>query len=224
MDSDSWTACLSSLPKRYQLAFQSRPELFMDSEENDRNDDVREEFPCPFCSEYFDIVGLCCHIDDEHPVEAKNGICPICAMRAGMDMVAHITLHHGKIFKISFLLDLLQKLGKGVSRSTLSLLRRELQEGTLQSLFGESSCIGNSTSASPDPLLSSFILPMSDGFTSTPSQDLSKTSSAKTISDVKITESRKVLSTPLSLKDQEEMDRRCEFVHGMLLSTMLNYQ
>jgi hypothetical protein len=23
----------------------------------------------------FDIVGLCCHIDEEHPMEAKNGVC-----------------------------------------------------------------------------------------------------------------------------------------------------
>lgn len=38
------------------------------------DDDIREEFPCPFCAEYFDIVGLCCHIDDEHPIEAKNGV------------------------------------------------------------------------------------------------------------------------------------------------------
>ncbi|KAK8564801.1 hypothetical protein V6N12_058383 [Hibiscus sabdariffa] len=58
-------------------------------------DDIREEFPCPFCLEYFDIVGLCGHIDDEHPTEAKNGVCPICAVRVGVDMVAHITLQHG---------------------------------------------------------------------------------------------------------------------------------
>lgn len=29
-------------------------------------------------------------------------VCPVCAMRVGVDMVAHITLHHGNIFKISF--------------------------------------------------------------------------------------------------------------------------
>lgn len=46
----------------------------MGFEEIDVEADVREEFPCPFCSEYFDIVSLCCHIDDEHPVEAKNGV------------------------------------------------------------------------------------------------------------------------------------------------------
>jgi len=49
-------------------------EMLMGFEELDVDDDIREEFPCCFCSEYFDIVGLCCHIDDEHPVEAKNGV------------------------------------------------------------------------------------------------------------------------------------------------------
>lgn len=36
---------------------------------------------------------LCCLIQ----------VCPVCAMRVGVDMVAHITLQHGNIFKISFL-------------------------------------------------------------------------------------------------------------------------
>ncbi|KAJ0013931.1 hypothetical protein Pint_19742 [Pistacia integerrima] len=142
MDADSWSARLSSASKRYQSALQSRSDMFMGFEEIDGDDDIREEFPCPFCSEYFDIVGLCCHIDDEHPVEAKNGelssgslvvgtdlrwpkselmigycqfntweltftgkVCPVCSMRVGVDMVAHITLQHGNIFKISFFPD-----------------------------------------------------------------------------------------------------------------------
>lgn len=50
-------------------------DLYLGFEEFDGGeDDPRAEFPCPFCSEDFDIVGLCCHIDDEHPVEAKNGV------------------------------------------------------------------------------------------------------------------------------------------------------
>ncbi|KAG2245759.1 hypothetical protein Bca52824_085387 [Brassica carinata] len=40
-------------------------------------DDSKSEFICPFCADVFDIVGLCCHIDEEHPVEAKNGMIPI---------------------------------------------------------------------------------------------------------------------------------------------------
>ncbi|KAI3731345.1 hypothetical protein L1987_62533 [Smallanthus sonchifolius] len=35
------------------------------------DDDMREEFPSPFCTDYFVIVGLCSHIDD---LESKNGL------------------------------------------------------------------------------------------------------------------------------------------------------
>ena len=128
MDADSWSARLSSASKRYQSALQSRSDMFMGFEEIDVDDDIREEFPYPFCSEYFNIIGLCGHIDDEHPIEAKNEVCP---MRVGVDMVAHITLQHGNIFKV----QRKRKPCKGGSHSTLTLLRRELREGNLQSLF-----------------------------------------------------------------------------------------
>ncbi|OVA02586.1 Drought induced 19 protein-like [Macleaya cordata] len=102
MDADSWSGRFSTTSKRYQSALQSRSDLYMGFEEIDGDDDPRAEFPCPFCSEDFDIIGLCCHIDDEHPVEAKNGVCPVCGMRVGMDMVGHVTMQHGQFFKISF--------------------------------------------------------------------------------------------------------------------------
>lgn len=34
-----------------------------------------EAYNCPFCGEDFDFVGLCCHIDYDHVVEAKSGVC-----------------------------------------------------------------------------------------------------------------------------------------------------
>ncbi|CAK9328421.1 unnamed protein product [Citrullus colocynthis] len=46
-----------------------------------------------------------------------------------------------------------RKSRKGGSHSTLSLLRKELQEGNLQSLFGGSSCLLTSSNAAADPLL-----------------------------------------------------------------------
>ncbi|XP_021283105.1 protein DEHYDRATION-INDUCED 19 homolog 3-like [Herrania umbratica] len=217
MDADSWSARLSSASKRYQSALQSRSDMFMGFEEIDGEDDIREEFPCPFCSEYFDIVGLCCHIDDEHPVEAKNGVCPVCAMRVGVDMVAHITLQHGNIFKMQHK----RKSRKGGSHSTLSLLRKELREGNLQSLFGGSSCIVSSSNSAPDPLLSSFILPMVDDFVSVQPHLSSETSTTKKSSDANKSE-RHVQSSPLSVKDQEEKAKRCDFVQGLLLSTILD--
>ncbi|XP_047311031.1 protein DEHYDRATION-INDUCED 19 homolog 3-like isoform X2 [Impatiens glandulifera] len=235
MDADSWAARLSSASKRYQAALHSRSDLFMGFDEIEE-DDLREEFACPFCSEYLDIVGLCCHIDDEHPVESKNGICPVCSMRVGIDMVAHITLQHGNIFKMQRKRRATRKGGGGGgSVSTLSLLRRELRDGNLQSLLlGGSSSSSSASScpvnAGPDPLLSSFIMPMVDNFGA--STQPSPLSISKKITNENVSEERgggggggvvqcsHVNVPPLSIKDQEEKSRRSEFVQGMLMSTI----
>ncbi|GMJ11175.1 drought-induced protein19 [Hibiscus trionum] len=216
MDAASWSSRLSSASKRYQSALQLRYDMFMGFEEIDGEDEIREEFRCPFCSEYFDIVGLCCHIDDEHPVEAKNGVCPVCAVRVGVDMVAHITLQHGNIFKM----QRKRKSRKGGFHSTLPLLRKELREGNLQSLFG-GSCIVSSSSSAPDPLLSSFILPTVDEFVNVQPHFSRETITTKKSSDVSRSE-RNFKSSTLSVKDKEEKTRRCEFVQGLLLSTILD--
>ncbi|KAI3445318.1 hypothetical protein Pfo_001983 [Paulownia fortunei] len=226
MDANSWAARLSSASKRYQSALQTRSgmkwdsfdaEMLMGFEEIDMDDDIREEYPCPFCSDYFDIVGLCCHIDDEHPVEANNGVCPVCVMRVGVDMVAHITLQHGNIFKM----QRKRKSRKAGSHSTLSLLRRELREGHLQSLFGGSSCIVSSNNAAPDPLLSSFILPVVEDYESVPSHSSSEPTLVKKSTTNTFSE-RKVQQPPMSIKDQEEKAKRSDFVQGLLLSMMLD--
>lgn len=44
-------------------------------EEIEGDDESKTEYPCPFCTEDFDLVGLCCHIDEEHPIEANSGVC-----------------------------------------------------------------------------------------------------------------------------------------------------
>lgn len=212
---DSWSARLSSASKRYQSALQSRSDMFTGFEDIDGDDDIREEFPCPFCSEYFDIIGLCCHIDDEHPAEAKNGVCPICATRVGVDMVAHITLQHGNIFKM-------QRKRKSRKGSTLSLLRKELREGNLQSLFGGSSYLLSSSNAAPDPLLSSFILPMADDLDSIEPSSSAEAIQLKRSTDENVLERNVKPAPPLSVKDKEEKARRSEFVQGLLLSTILD--
>ena len=38
------------------------------------DEESKAEFLCPFCAEDYDVVGLCIHIDEEHPVEVKNGV------------------------------------------------------------------------------------------------------------------------------------------------------
>ncbi|KAI7732818.1 hypothetical protein M8C21_014064 [Ambrosia artemisiifolia] len=200
MDSDSWSARLSSsTSKRYQYILQSRSssDMFMGFEDVEMDDDMREEFPCPFCTGYFDIVGLCCHIDDEHHLVSKNGVCPVCAVRVG------------------------RRSRKGSSISTLSLLRRELREGNLQSLFGGSSYLGQSANAAPDPLLSSFILPIGDDSGSTKSNSSAESVAVPKSTGEKASE-RKPQSPPMSTEDKEERSKRSEFVQGMLLSTILD--
>ncbi|KAI4369375.1 hypothetical protein MLD38_017819 [Melastoma candidum] len=238
MDADSWSSRLSSATRRYHPALQSRSDFFSGFEEMDE-DDIKEEFPCPFCSDYFDIIGLCCHIDDEHPTESKNGVCPVCAMRVGVDMVAHITLQHGNIFKISFpnsfyatnytLTSLTssniqrkRKSRKAGSHSTLLLLKRELREGTLQSLFGGASCLVSSSNATPDPLLSSFMFPMNEDLGGSSSLVPSGVLSSKNSTDEVLSERDVQSSSPLSVKEQKERLKRSEFVRGLLLSAILD--
>uniref|UniRef100_A0A2N9EZU3 Di19 zinc-binding domain-containing protein n=1 Tax=Fagus sylvatica TaxID=28930 RepID=A0A2N9EZU3_FAGSY len=102
MDSDLWNARLTAPSRRYQ----SRSDLYLGGvgqEEMEGEDESKAEFLCPFCAEDYDVVGLCCHIDEDHPIEAKNGVCPICAKRVGMDIVSHLTMQHGSFLKISFI-------------------------------------------------------------------------------------------------------------------------
>lgn len=78
---------------------------------------------------------------------------------------------------------------KGAPYSTLSLLRKELREGNLQSLLGGSSYIVSSSNAAADPLLSSFILPVADEFASSQSHPnfLTETRQSKKSSDETVT-------------------------------------
>lgn len=50
--------------------------MYREFEDMDFGDDdfSQAEYSCPFCADDFDAVGLCCHIDEDHPVEVKNGV------------------------------------------------------------------------------------------------------------------------------------------------------
>ncbi|KAH9766041.1 protein DEHYDRATION-INDUCED 19 [Citrus sinensis] len=187
-------------------------------DETDGDDDLNAMFLCPFCAEDFDIVGLCCHIDEDHPIEAKNGVCPVCAKRVGTDIVSHITMQHGNFFKISFSC----LLRRGGPNSTFSLLRKELRDGNLQSLLGGSSCFVSSSNTEADPLLSSFIFnsPKVDEPLSVQPLSITEPTLVKESSNENLHE-RHVQQPPLSDKDQEEKARKSEFVQGLVLSTIL---
>ncbi|XP_028248080.1 protein DEHYDRATION-INDUCED 19 homolog 4-like [Glycine soja] len=212
MDSDSWISTrMSSSSRRYH----SRSDLYV--EESEGSDDFRAEFLCPFCAEDYDVVSLCCHIDDHHPIQAKNGVCPICGKKVGLDLVGHITTQHGNFLRVQRKRRV-RKVGSG---STMSILRKELREGALQSLLGGSSYLA-SCNSEPDPLLSSFM------FNPAVTDD-SASAKPPSVEDALVKESskddfleRKPQQLQLSEEDQVEKARRFEFVQGLLMSTILD--
>ncbi|KAL1212781.1 DEHYDRATION-INDUCED 19-like protein 6 [Cardamine amara subsp. amara] len=218
MDSDSWSDRLASASRRYQLDFLSRSDNFLGFEEIEGEDDFREEYACPFCSDYFDIVSLCCHIDEDHPMDAKNGVCPVCAVKLSSDMVAHITLQHANIYYVTRK----RKSRRGGAQSMLSILKREFPDGNFQSLFeGSSRVVSSSTSnLAADPLLSSFITPMADDFFISESSLCAETSSAKKTLNQSLPE-RNVEKQSLSAEDHREKLKQSEYVQGILSSMIL---
>lgn len=41
------------------------------------DDEMAVDYPCPFCSDDYDLVELCHHIDEEHQLDANNGVISI---------------------------------------------------------------------------------------------------------------------------------------------------
>lgn len=46
----------------------------IDIDEFDGECDSEVYYPCPYCSDDYDLLELCLHIDEEHPVEADSGV------------------------------------------------------------------------------------------------------------------------------------------------------
>ncbi|XP_020589957.1 protein DEHYDRATION-INDUCED 19 homolog 3-like [Phalaenopsis equestris] len=209
MDSDSWSR-LSLASKRHQSTLQSRYDQYLGIEEIEGDEDEwRPEFPCPLCDEDFDIVGLCVHIDDDHPFEAKNGVCPICLGGVGMDMVGHITVQHADLFKSQHKRRL--RKGSSGSHGAFNFLRKELRDGSLQSLLGGSSRFITPSHAAPDPLLSSFI-------SNVPIADFSKVVEPEPLAEGK----RKISEEKVVESAADEMVRRREFAQQIVLSTVFD--
>ncbi|KAF3436499.1 hypothetical protein FNV43_RR23591 [Rhamnella rubrinervis] len=213
MEDDAWSFGVSAISRSHTSMLKSHPDFCIDFEEFDEDDDLKVEYPCPFCSEDFDLVGLCCHVDEEHP-EARSGVCPVCTSRVGMNMVGHITTQHGNFFNLHKL-----KFYKDESQSPPSFSRKELQDGHIRSPFGGSSSAVSTSKMAPDPLLSFlYNAPATNRAENVHSDSSSEVSVEEKSSDHLLLE-RNIL---LSDKDQEEKAQRCKFVQGLVLSTILD--
>ncbi|KAH0849893.1 hypothetical protein HID58_095998 [Brassica napus] len=210
MDSSSWINHPSVISSR---RCQSRSDLYIGGgyEDLEGEDESKSEFICPFCADVFDIVGLCCHIDEEHPVEAKNGVCPVCTKRVGLDISECVSFLDER-----FYVQRRRRLRKGGYGSAYLALKKELREANLQSLLGGSTRFTSSTNLDSDPLLSSFM------FSSPSTKSVTPVVEGTSATKLSLKESlkREIQEAPLSGEDQEK-SKKSEFVRGLLLSTML---
>eukprot|EP00262_Sarcandra_glabra_P017485 TRINITY_DN5_c0_g1_i1.p1 TRINITY_DN5_c0_g1~~TRINITY_DN5_c0_g1_i1.p1 ORF type:complete len:232 (-),score=28.77 TRINITY_DN5_c0_g1_i1:435-1130(-) len=228
MDSDLWNSRLTAAKRQYSLQHhQNNSQLDrLTIDDFEVEEEVRPDIPCPYCYEDYDIASLCSHLEDEHPFESKVTVCPICSVKISRDMLNHITLQHGHLFK----LQRRRRLRRVAipNSQALSLLSRDLREAHLQVLLGGGgyrSSNTNPSNAATDSFLSSLVL----NFPSSEAEDISKSA----LSSIDDTSVKSVTSThtwkssfdsTLSDEEREQKMRlaavRATFMQDMLLSTL----
>ncbi|KAJ8499230.1 hypothetical protein OPV22_009782 [Ensete ventricosum] len=142
MDSDLWISRLAAAKRHYsiqhQYNFQSDRLSFDEfemEEDEEEEDDVRPDFPCPYCYEDHDITSPCSHLAEEHAFESKS---------------ADYLQRHRRLGRFGI-----------PSSHTLSLLGRDLHESHLQVLLGSAGYGSNHNDESniaADPLLSTLMM------------------------------------------------------------------
>ncbi|XP_008798249.2 protein DEHYDRATION-INDUCED 19-like [Phoenix dactylifera] len=227
MDSDLWISRLAAAKRHYLLQQPQNPQsdrLGIDDVEME--EEVRLDFPCPYCYEDHDITSLCSHLEDEHAFESKAAVCPICSVKVARDMLNHITIQHGHFFK----LQRRRRLRRFAipSSQTLSMLGRDLREAHMQLLLGNGAYRSSNNSASntsADSFLSSFVL----NFPPSETEETSK-SSISSANDACIKQATPLQtwksSLDLSLSHEEREQKlkqatvRATFVQDLLLSAL----
>ncbi|KAL3851344.1 hypothetical protein ACJIZ3_013226 [Penstemon smallii] len=232
MDSDFWKTRIAAAKRQFNLQHQNHhhtPQLLdrLNMDDFEVEEETRPDFPCPYCYEEFDIASLCSHLEDEHSCESKATICPVCSVKVTRDVLSHITLQHGHLFKRR---HRLRRVGVPNSRA-LSLLGKDLREAHLQVLLGGSGYRSNtamsSNAAATDTTtsLSSHFLNLSPSETDefTKSVMLSMEDSTKSNSSQHTWKSS--FDSSLSHEEREERTRqaagRAVFVQDMLVSILL---
>ncbi|PSS04802.1 Protein DEHYDRATION-INDUCED 19 like [Actinidia chinensis var. chinensis] len=234
MDSDFWTSRLAAAKRQLTLQQQQHHHQHRSSQldrlsidDFEDEDEIRPDYPCPYCCEDFDLGSLCSHLEDEHSCESKVAICPICSVKVASDMLSHITMQHGHLFK----LQRRRRLRRVAipNSQALSLLGRDLREAHLQVLLGGSgyrSSTANSSTAATDPFLSSLIL----NFPVSEPEDISKSilSSVNDNSTKSVTPShiwKASFDPSLTSEEREKRMRqaagRAVFLQDLLVSTLL---
>ncbi|XP_058095807.1 protein DEHYDRATION-INDUCED 19-like [Magnolia sinica] len=227
MDSDLWSSRLAAAKRHYSLQHHQNPQSDrLSFEDFEVEEEVRPDFPCPYCYEDHDMASLCSHLEDEHSFESKVAVCPICSVKVARDMLSHITLQHGHLFKLQRRRRL-RRVAIPNSQS-LSLLGRDLREAHLQVLLGGGGYRSSSTNTSnavTDSFLSSLVL----NFPASEAEEISKSaaSSAEDTSIKKPTSTqtwKSSFDSSLSNEEREKKMRqatvRAKFMQDLMLSTL----
>ncbi|CAL9232825.1 unnamed protein product [Arabidopsis halleri] len=215
MEEDLLGICGFDSSKKYRLEelakYQSGSCIEFEDVEGD--DEMAVDYPCPFCSDDYDLVELCHHIDEEHQLDANNGICPVCSRRVKMHMVDHITTQHRDVLK----LEQKQGLYKDESYSAFSPGTKKY----LQSLIDEPLSTNRTSKSVPDPLLSFIYNP--------PSPNQSKLVLPDSSSEARMEDKRSIRDSTKkdwkSLSDTEllEKAKKREFVQGLISSAIFDH-
>ncbi|XP_052203494.1 protein DEHYDRATION-INDUCED 19-like isoform X1 [Diospyros lotus] len=234
MDSDFWASRLAAAKRQFTLQNHHQHHGFqldrLNFDEFEVEDEVRPDFPYPHSYEDFDLASLYSHLEDEqHACESKVAVCPICSVKVVTDMLSHITLQHGHLFK----LQRRRRLRRVAipNSQALSLLGRDLREAHLQMLLGgggyhSSNANSSANAVTTDPFLSSLILK----FPTSESEDISKSvaSGAEESSTKSATSShlwKTSFDPSLSSEEREKRMRqaagRAGFLQDLLVSTLL---
>ncbi|XP_018486522.1 protein DEHYDRATION-INDUCED 19 homolog 2 [Raphanus sativus] len=220
MEDDTWAVSSSGSSRSYRssatTAAKYQSGSYLDSgdfeeeeEEDDDDDDVEMDYPCPFCSDDYDLVELCHHIDEEHQLEATYGLCPVCNKMVKMDMVDHITSYHRDVLK-------------SVQKQTSSYVDdRYSSDKHLRSFHDDFPPYTHTSkpvvadhflSFLNSPPLPKQTKPVHEVDSSAEDKNLTEADSS-TVKD-------RTCSTPLSDTEQLEKANKCEFVQGLLSSAM----
>ncbi|KAL3577024.1 hypothetical protein D5086_022307 [Populus alba] len=204
------SALLNSMLSVSRRSYGWTPEDRFNIDDFEVEEEVRPDFPCPYCYEDFDIGSLCSHLEDEHSYESKVAVCPICSAK-----------RRRRLRRVAI-----------PNSQALSLLGRDLREAHLQVLLGGGGYRSNNTNAnvsnaSTDPFLSSFILNLH----TSEAEEISKSvvtsiedSSAKNSAPSHMWKSS--FDPSLSYEEREkrmkQVSGRVGFVQDLLLSTLLS--
>lgn len=227
MDSDLWISRLAAAKRHYSLQqHQTTPLDRLGMDEFEVEEEIRQDSYCPYCYDDYDLTSLCTHLEEEHQSESKVVVCPICGVKVAREMLSHITLQHGQLFKMQRRRRL-RRVAIPNSQA-LSLLGRDLREAHLQVLLGSGAFQSSNAAAStavPDSLLSSLVLNFPTSEIEEPSK--STVSSADSFINKKTTRLQAWKSSHDLSLSREEMEQKREqatvratFVQDLLLSTL----